>query len=138
MNHLSISWSTSKGRDSYGYNICRLDSANTGKRYKTCGGGYDMLGTVFGQWLMSEHMAELKTLVSGFELEDCDYVVKGFKRPKNGFYGLTIRPDGSISLDGGCGLSCVQTIGDALGFSFKWLGNRKGHTVGYIVTKKGE
>jgi hypothetical protein len=49
--HLNISWSVSRGQDTYGYNICRLDDTRTGKRYHLNGGGYDMIGTVLGDWL---------------------------------------------------------------------------------------
>lgn len=47
IHRLDLTWSTSKARDTYGYNITRLDDSISGKRYKTCGGGYDMIGTVW-------------------------------------------------------------------------------------------
>lgn len=37
-NYLSLSWSISRGRDTYGYNIARLDDHATGKRYRCSGG----------------------------------------------------------------------------------------------------
>ena len=137
MNHLSITWSTSRGRDTYGYNICRLDSRATGKRYRTCGGGYDMTGTVVGEWLEAEHQPELQALAARVPLEDCNYAVPGYRRPTReaGLYGLTIRPDGSVSLDGACGIRSMEIIAEAIGLRLGWLGNRKGHTTGYFISK---
>lgn len=137
INHLSISWSISRGRDTYGYNICRLDSRQSGKRYRCSGGGYDMIGTVFGDWLESEYQAELVELVSRLPLESCGYSVAGYRRVKEEikprFYGLTVRPDGSVSLDGACGQSSMTRIAEALGLEIQWEGNKKGHTIGYFV-----
>jgi hypothetical protein len=140
INHLTISWSISRGRDTYGYNICRLDSRQSGKRYKTTGGGYDMIGTVFGDWLESEYQRELVELVAGLPLVDCGYTVAGYKRVKEDinprFYGLTVKPDGSVSLDGACGHSCMVRIAEAIGLEVQWEGNKKGHTIGYFVAPK--
>ena len=135
INHLSISWSISRGRDTYGYNICRLDSRQSGVRYKCMGGGYDMIGAVFGQWLESEYQSELVELVadlpkisygSGSRLQISEEI-----NPR--FYGLTIRENGSVSLDGACGQSCMVGIAQALGLEVQWEGNKKGHTIGYFV-----
>ena len=47
---LAIKWGTSRGRDTYGYTTCTL--SEDGKRLAAFnGGGYDMRGTVFGDWL---------------------------------------------------------------------------------------
>lgn len=141
INHLVISWSTSKGQDTYGYSICRLDDRETGKRYRTCGGGYDMIGTVFGDWLEDYYQADLMELVKermkdpeGFE--DCNYAVKGYlKFP--GLYGMTYNTNtGKVAIDGACGISSVISIAEALGLEVQWEGNRKGHTTGYYVCKE--
>jgi len=135
---LNISWSTSRGQDTYGYNICRLDDVRTGKRYKTIGGGYDMIGTVLGDWIEDRFQEELRALVA--DLPKQKYGSTSYMQiseeidPK--FYGLTISPDGRVCLDGACGSSSMQTIGRALGLKFQWLGNRKGHTTGYFVSKE--
>ena len=48
--HLEFCWGVSRGRDSYGYNICSLKV--DGVKASSCnGGGYDMRGTVLGNWL---------------------------------------------------------------------------------------
>jgi hypothetical protein len=135
INHLSISWSVSRGRDTYGYNICRLDCRQSGKRYRCSGGGYDMIGTVFGNWLEDTYQSELVALVA--TLPQIPYGSTGRKQISEdidpSFYGLTIRPDGSVSLDGACGQSSMQRIARALGLEVQWEGNKKGHTIGYFV-----
>jgi hypothetical protein len=137
INHLSVTWSVSRGRYTYGYNICRLDSRQSGKRYRCSGGGYDMIGTVFGDWLESEYQAELVELVSRLPLESCGYSDSGYRRVKEDinprFYGLTVKPDGSVSLDGACGQSSMIRIAESLGLEIQWEGNKKGHTIGYFV-----
>jgi hypothetical protein len=47
---LEIKWTTSKARDSYGYDVCTL-FVNAEKAARCNGGGYDMKGTVLGTWL---------------------------------------------------------------------------------------
>ena len=143
INHLALSWSVSRGRDTYGYNICRLDSRQSGSRYKCSGGGYDMRGTVFGDWLESEHQSELVELVKGLELQPYGNGGTGTQVVKNeeyskSFYGMFIRPDGSVYLDGACGIDCMIRIAEAIGLEVQWEGNRKGQTIGYFVTPKAE
>lgn len=44
---LQFKWTISRGRDTYGYNICSLYV--DGKKVSGCsGGGYDMMGTCLG------------------------------------------------------------------------------------------
>lgn len=135
INHLTISWSVSRGRDTYGYNICRLDDRQSGKRYRCSGGGYDMIGKVFGDWLEEVYQSELVALVAN--LPQIPYGTTKRKQIAEdinpSFYGLTIREDGSVSLDGACGISSMQRIARALGLEVQWEGNKKGHTIGYFV-----
>jgi len=102
------------------------------------GGGYDMTGTVFGDWLESEYQRELRELVSTLELQPYGStgtrVVKESLNPS--FYGLFVRADGSVYLNGSCGISSMQRIANAIGFDIQWIGNRKGHTIGYTLTQR--
>lgn len=131
IHHLALSWSISRGRDTYGYNICRLDDRTSRKRYRTCGGGYDMIGTVFANWLEDNYQDRLIALFSD-QKEECGYAVKGYYRMKD-YYGLTLSPKGHASLDGACGMSSMKRIAEAIGLDVQWEGNRKGHTTGYFV-----
>lgn len=98
---LTVRYGTSKGDETYGYTTCsvRLD----GKRVGFClGGGYDMGGTSFAQWVSSEFQEQLKTL-----------------DPKD-FYGMSVYND-KIHLDGACGMSSIQDIVNAMGYDKKTL-----------------
>lgn len=142
INHLSLSWSVSRGRDTYGYNICRLDSRDTGKRYKCSGGGYDMLGTVFGDWLANEHQARLQAWAHKQALVDAGYVTKNYCRIENDVNGLVIRPDGTVSLDGACGIESMLRIAEAIDLDVQQeyirKGKRRGETIGWFISAKRE
>ena len=126
--YLALTWSTSRGRDTYGYNIARLDDTETGNRYRTCGGGYDMTGTVFGDWLAARHQDALKAL----HTESEPYAqTSRRKHPK--LYGLFFRADGSAYCDGACGIESMIRIAEAIGLSVRRTHNRKGHTTGFHV-----
>lgn len=141
IHHLVLSWSTSRGRDTYGYNICRLDDRRTGERFKCTGGGYDMLGTVFGSWLEATYQPELLALK-----DRASYVfpLEGAPRPanrENSFYGMRYHEKGErVSLDGACGLECMIRIAEAIGLEVEReyiaKGRRRGETIGWLVSKK--
>lgn len=122
--YLTLSWSISRGRDTYGYNICRLDDNATGKRYRCMGGGYDMVGTVVAQWLKADHMPAL--------LANADKIGQ--------MYGCSIARDAAgsavyVRVDGACGLECVQRIAEAIGISITGDYNiRKRCAVGFFVS----
>ena len=134
LTRLDISWSISRGRDTYGYNICRLDDAVTGKRYKCLGGGYDMIGTVFGEFLNDVYQERLVKLFSERVTGDYGNTDAGRKCIPE-LYGITLNPQGKAHCDGGCGINSMQRIAEAIGLNVQWIGNKKGHTIGYIVSE---
>lgn len=140
ISHLVLSWSVSRGRDTYGCNICRLDDRETGKRYRCNGGGYDMIGTVFGDWLADVHQDKLVDHVVNLAQTDCGYAVAGYKKV-DGLCGLTINPNGTITLDGACGLKSMISIAEAIGLDvqreYQKTGRNRGATLGYYVCGKG-
>lgn len=151
--YLTLSWSISRGRDTYGYNICRLDAPGyyvkgayqQAERFKTMGGGYDMVGTVIGDWLESryqdrlmlihERSAHLYRIGHGFNGNE--------KRDmSNTLYGMTAHIDenghpNKITLDGACGDSSMEAIAKAIGLRWSFTCNRKGHRTGLMVTDYG-
>jgi len=104
LSFVAISWTVSRAEASAGYNICRADAA--GKRYQTNGGGYDMVGTVIGDWLGDTYnqrlMANYKRIraLSGVDL-----------------YNKV------LTIDGGCGIDAVQTIAQEIGIRLKAVYN---------------
>lgn len=134
IHRLEISWATSRGQDTYGYNICRLDDSVTRARFRTLGGGYDMIGTVFGKWLQATYPERLKALKNGRTLEECGYCVDGWRKIPD-LYGITFDPKGEPQLDGACGIESMRRIAEACGFSVDWSGDRKGRTRAFYVSE---
>ena len=132
LKRLNISWSTSRGRDTYGYNICRLDDSRTRKRYRCMGGGYDMIGTVFGDWLADMYAPEIAALFDTRASVDAGYVVKGYRKIPD-LYGLTMTPGGDVQCDGGCGIESMIRVAETIGLQVQQTYGRKGRTTGFIV-----
>lgn len=61
MKRLIFKFSTSRGRDTYGWNIVSLYVDGV-KVAHQCGGGYDMRGAALGDWIEKEFQAELSNL----------------------------------------------------------------------------
>jgi hypothetical protein len=129
---LHFKWTVSRGRDTYGYNICTLyvDGAKVGK---CMGGGYDMQGTAFGEWLQTAFQSELlsklesKALIVGARHYDTKEGRLAYF-PIDKFYGAELRElqkaDGTtekyICLDGGCGFEAIKWIAEAIGIKLQW------------------
>jgi len=61
MHKLVFKWTVSRGRDTYGYNICSLYV--DGRKVSSCnGGGYDMKGKALGNWVAGRFSDELMKL----------------------------------------------------------------------------
>lgn len=133
IHRLTLSWSVSRGRDTEGYNIARLDDSISGKRYRTCGGGYDMIGTVLADWFKGQHQEALQALWKANEQFAKPYGCTKWQSLES-FYGMTFNPaTGNVSLDGGCGVRSILSIIEACGFEVEQSHNKKGHTIGFYV-----
>lgn len=110
MKNLEIVWTVSRAKDTEGHNICTLIDYK--QKYKTCGGGYDMTGTVFAQWLQANHMDRIKEL-----LKPIDYDKEGNER-EGCFYGFFTK-GGSYWLDGGCGINAMISLAEKIGFKIE-------------------
>jgi len=119
-----IKWSISRAADTYGYNVVTLTDSETGKKYKASGGGYDMTGTVFADWMEDLFQDKLKTLasraVSSVFYAEGVYVSRNYNDAKgDDLYGMTaVYHDGKLHkviIDGACGLDTVISICKAAG-----------------------
>lgn len=150
--HLALSWSVSKGRDTYGYNICRLDVPYNregfnhflSKRYRAMGGGYDMTGTVVGDWLQERYQDRLMSIRerAGSQAVGAVHTNRNI-RDAGILYGMTSYSKGTqgrdnyVSLDGACGIESIRTIAESIGVKLYETVDRKGHTTGFTVTDYG-
>lgn len=138
IDSVSITWSTSRGRETYGWNVCRVTSHQTGKTYRAIGGGYDMLGTVLGEWYAAEYQSELQALVNANINGFVKYGISGSTLHNGAFYGLYIRADSTVYLDGSCGIECMLRIIEACGFEYQRQYSPKSKTkatTGYFISK---
>lgn len=129
---LTISHGTSRGQDTYGYNIVRLRDSHDGKLYRCMGGGYDMIGTVLADWMVANYQDELS------KLTDKAYYHyrndKPYQRNDDGLYGMAVNLDtGRVSIDGACGVESVRRIAKEAGIKLTALPSRRGNTVGWVV-----
>lgn len=138
---LTLKWTTSRGRDTYGYNILTLRNERGEVVGRCMGGGYDMVGTVFGMWLEDNYQL---TVGCGYHpgakppttATPVPYRVirKGLDQIDVAeFYGATQRPDGTVRLDGACGIESMLRIAKALGFDIQRMRDRRGNTTGWVV-----
>lgn len=130
VKNLHFKWTVSRGRETYGYNICTL--LVDGDKVASCnGGGYDMQGTAFGEWIQNAYQDRLKKLCYDNGINE-QMPVRTYTG-KNGttyssyilknYYGLTLTNHGgldNVTLDGGCGMSSMQKIAEAIGITLKW------------------
>lgn len=142
--YLTVKWTVSRGINTYGYNICTLTDTDTGKKYRATGGGYDMLGTVFGEWLQEVHADKLQTIRDSahtvyHRATDGSYDHSATERFDAGLYGMSTiytakMTSATVRLDGACGLESMKRIAEAVGLNVRSLVNRKGNVEGFIVS----
>jgi hypothetical protein len=147
---LDLSWSTSRGRDTYGYNIARLDDQSSGKRFRCNGGGYDMVGTVFGEWLQNNFQDRLMAIGDRvsvtYDFSTSPRSVDQNPDRSKALYGMArlinLKGEGKkhfgsdrIALDGACGLESMIRIAQAIGLDVERIANKKGHLIGFIVSE---
>ena len=114
---LALKWTLSRAAETYGYNVVTLTGSR--RSFRTVGGGYDMVGSVFAQWLACAYPERLAAIAdrahnvhtpgrSGHERSDVPASVS--------LYGLTRTAGTSaVHLDGGCGLESMRAIAQAIG-----------------------
>jgi hypothetical protein len=111
MKTLEFKWTVSRGRDTYGYNICSLYV--DGRKASSCdGGGYDMEGTALGTWLARAYAERLV----GLKTRDFPAQARTLERS---FYGLAFHdPDfdpGKAVTGAGTTVEQAEQDGESLG-----------------------
>lgn len=112
-------WTVSRGRDTYGYNICSLWI--DGRKVASCdGGGYDLMGTCLGEWLeatFAERLCEqIKQNMYALEFHHADH-----KPDENGarYSQIPTAHHTLATINGACGMQTVMAIGEAIGLTFE-------------------
>jgi hypothetical protein len=120
---LEIRWTVSRGQETDGYSICTL-YANGQKVAVTKGGGYDMVGTVVGGYLMASFSDRIQKLFETTKVpgDRPDYI-------KSTHYGLFGAEGKRAWLDGGCGLDCMIDIAGVIGVEIGKRMLKSGDTV---------
>ena len=139
MYNLKFKWTTSKARDSYGYNVCTL-LVDSEKKARCNGGGYDMKGTCFGSWIEKEFEKDLlkfKQDFYGLTYHDPNWqpskeIIKREEEVKSlglemyqDFYKqsskLPTEKHTIPQINGACGFSSVEKILNHLGFKISCI-----------------
>lgn len=149
MNNLyfRVRWSVSRGRDTYGYNICTVECSrwDVGNIKGQCkGGGYDMTATALAHALdqvpdiaqrlfdflsLNRHRVYAVRHAPG----QTQYAKTEPYNPKLLYGAFLDLPNNRASFDGGCGISSLIAAYAAAGVAIRADHNRKGHTVGFFV-----
>lgn len=140
VHYLTTKWGVSRGRDTYGYNICSLYV--DGSKVSSCsGGGYDLTGTVVGLWLAKAYAERLrkkikaahyglcfinpnydpgKAKIDGETVEEREKAGKsvGLERYQAYYSASSKLPTKQHTvphLNGGCGIDCMWKVAAAIG-----------------------
>lgn len=144
---LRFTHGTSRARDTYGYNIVSLFV--DGEKVASCnGGGYDMQGTVFGDWVASVFADKLNKLkkkefygltfhnpnfdAGQAEVENGETVAEREAEGKSlgleryqAFYSASSKTPTKNhtipAIDGACGFSSVERIFEAIGGKLQYI-----------------
>ena len=125
---LEFRHTTSRGRNTYGYSIVTL-YADGAKVARCSGGGYDMQGTVLGDYIQDSFQTELLAI-----RDRADYAFRQTVYPKlfktmniNTLYGMTFHESYKskanrnvpprVVLDGETGFSSMESVLRAIGWS---------------------
>lgn len=133
---LSFKYGTSRGVNTYGYNIVTL-YANGKKVARTCGGGYDMRGTCLGQYIEKNYLEELKALNANYGSLDT-YEPRGhygliISNPKTGKRENVYQDGFRIYVDGACGEDCMRRLLETIGVQLESV-QITPNEWGYILT----
>lgn len=133
---LNITWTVSRGRNTYGYHVVTL--CERGEVKARCnGGGYDMRGTVFAEWLENAFQERLLKIGSRLSYQVNKKGERSRNEAKNHLYGGTFnRQKNKVTLDGGCGFSSIERIAEAIGLKVRLIDASKGTDIVLVSDSK--
>ena len=137
--NLKYKWTSSRARDSYGYNVCTL--LVDGEKVGRCnGGGYDMTGTSLAQWVetnFKNDLLKLKEEFYGLSFHDPNWqpskeiiereekgLSLGLERYQDFYKQSSKLPTDKHTIpqiNGSCGVSSVERILNAIGYSYSCI-----------------
>lgn len=127
---LEFRWSISRGRETDGYNICSLYA--NGVKVASCkGGGYDMKGTCFGEYLTEAYQERLLKIHHRAHMVWGKDIPTTHNDKPDRLYGTSakyvstttpgISEVSKVSIDGAFGMSSVQAIAEAIGLDLCYV-----------------
>ena len=115
LENISHAWSAR------GYGSSRIKNANGETLCKATGCGYDRFGTVIGDFIEFTFPDELKRLAKRF----CKTKYAGGRKSSKEFYGMFLRKDKTVELDGACGERAMTDILACIGFELVRVGKHE-------------
>lgn len=139
LTELKLNISKCRGTDTDGWTMVTLVVTSTGKRYRARGGGYDLHGTVLGDFLEETFQTRLRALANTASSSSTMDKPTQFT---GSLYGMCLNQStGAVTLDGACGIRSIICIAKHIGISFVEKsvkrGKRLGHIAGYTVVDSG-
>lgn len=143
--YLQVSESVSRQRDTEGQQVLTLTDIQTRKACTVTGGGFDRLGTAFGEWLQTTFQQRLTRLAHLAEVSIVDGVrctgaiLPGYVGQELIGFTFTASKKAGIQsygahIDGGVGFQSMLSIALALGLHVESVSNDSRDTVMLIVT----
>lgn len=136
MKTLRFQWGVSRGRDTYGYNVCTL-YVDDKRVASTSGGGYDMRGAVLGEWMQKEFADQLKGFRANYGSGDDETGLYGLWFNYRGTQVKEYLDGATFGLDGACGQSSMERILGKLGYQLKNIHYGKNQQI-YILETIGK
>lgn len=135
IKQLILKHGISHAQETYGYNRVTLTDTSTGKKYSAVGGGYDMVGAVFGEWLQDNCQDALLAIThKAYYTYDSKTLSYNDSPCQIKLYGMTAYTHNEyVELDGACGLKSMLDIAKAIGLDMQRQVDNKGRLIGFFV-----
>jgi hypothetical protein len=139
LTELKLNVGTCRGRYTEGWTMVTLVATSTGKRYRARGGGYDMHGTVLGDFLEETYQMRLRALA---KTASSTSTTDKREQLTGSLLGMYLNHStGAVTLDGACGIRSILSIAKHIGIAVEEKsvkrGKRRGQVGGYTLVDSG-